>query len=512
MKRGFKKSLALLLAVFMTFGAVPFFAVGMIASAEAKYTLKSISITPDTVGVDKVFSVGDTKELQVSGAYQNDANPDDIMSKSIDAGTLTWSTSDSTKVTVSSEGKITAVATTEKDEPVIITALEKVSMKMAECAVTVTKAPVPVKTIMWTGDWATATDMAFLAGKTYSFKDTYVLIPEKPDDPSVTLTCTPETALAIDNENQKFKVNPITTEKLVVTLTLTANGAADSCQPITKQITVYNDVPLKSIAWDYAVGTTGKTLFKYYESVSGIKTPAEYYYELYNPETKKTTYKYHTDPTYARDVCDITVATADKRIVTFDEETKRLIPVGNGEAKITISATTPKGVVKRHTIIAVVQDSPYTPVSSLAIGYDKSKTDSDATYDSASNTIELMYTHSIQLTATPNTGAKLDQKPIRLEMSDGRFVTIVPETKCTWKSSDESVATVDSKTGKVTVTGAGTATITVSVDDNGTVITKEVKIKGKMTWWEALVGVFMSLFSGKWNKIPVYFKALFAGI
>ena len=506
MKRGFKKSLALLLAAFMAFGAIPFFSFGMIASAANEL----VSIT---LSVDEEFTMvaGETKDLSVIATYTDGTTPS---SNFISASAVSWSSTDSNRVSIDSNGKLKAVAETKKDEPVTIKAFYQEGSKIvsAETKVTVTKAPVPVKTIMWTGDWATATDMAFLAGKTYSFKDTYVLIPEKPDDPSVTLTCTPETALAIDNENQKFKVNPITTEKLVVTLTLTANGAADSCQPITKQITVYNDVPLKSIAWDYAVGTTGKTLFKYYESVSGIKTPAEYYYELYNPETKKTTYKYHTDPTYARDVCDITVATADKRIVTFDEETKRLIPVGNGEAKITISATTPKGVVKRHTIIAVVQDSPYTPVSSLAIGYDKSKTDSDATYDSASNTIELMYTHSIQLTATPNTGAKLDQKPIRLEMSDGRLVTIVPETKCTWKSSDESVATVDSKTGKVTVTGAGTATITVSVDDNGTVITKEVKIKGKMTWWEALAGVFMSLFSGKWNKIPVYFKALFAGI
>ena len=510
MKRGFKKSLALLLAVFMTFGAVPFFAVGLVTFAEDAnhpgYTLKSISITPEIVGVDDEFIVGDSKELQVSGAYQNDTDSDDIQSWAIAASSLEWSTSDSGRVTVSNDGIITAVAITKANEPVIITALDKTNVKIAECKVTVTKAPVYVDTILW--DW----DMtAVLAEKEYSFDNRYKLVPDKDkvDDASVTLTCAPESALQIDNENQKFKVNPITEDKLVITLTLTANGAGEKCQPATKQVTVYKDVPLTSIEWDYKVGSTGKSLFKYYETVSGLKQPAEYYYEYL--ENKETKYKYHTDPAYAKDLCEIKVTSADKRIVTFDEQTKRLIPVGNGEAQITITAKTPKGVTKSHTIIAVVQESPYTPVTSVAIGYDKDKTDSDADYDSASNTLKLMYTHSIQLTANVNSGAKLDHEPITLTMSDGRKVAIVSGCDHTWKSSDESVATVD-KDGKVTVTGAGTATITLTVNDNGKTITKEVKVQGKMVWWEALAGIFMSLFGGRWNKIPVYFKALFSSL
>jgi hypothetical protein len=470
----------------------------MIASA-ADPELVSITLS---VAEEITMVAGDKKSLSIVATYNNST------SKFIDASKIAWSSGDSSLVKIESDGTLVAVAPTKAGEPVSVKAFytENDKIVSAECKVTVTKAPVTVDSIAWNWDVT-----ALLAGtdKVYSFADLYKVIPDNADTKTATLTCAPETALQIDNVKKTFKVNPITTDKLVVTLTLTADGAGDKCQPAVKQVTVYNDVPLKSIAWDYAVGSTGKTLFKYYETISGLKQIAEYYYET--TDGKNTTYKYHTDPAYAIDLCEITVTSADKRIVTFDEVTKRLIPVGNGEARITITAKTPKGVTKSHTIIAVVQDSPYTPVTSVAIGYDKDKTDSDAEYDSASNTIKLMYTHSIQLTANLNAGAKLDQKAITLTMSDGRKVKTVADCEHTWKSSDESIATVD-QTGKVTVTGAGTATITLTVNDNGTKLTKEVKIKGTMSWWEALVGVFMSLFSGRWNKIPTYFKALFGGI
>ena len=495
MKRGFRKSLALLLAVFMAFGVAPFFAVGMIASA-ADPELVSITLS---VASEIEMVAGEQKTLSVVATYNNST------SKFIDADKVAFSSSDSKLVKIESDGTLNALAPTEEGKPVSVKAFYSENEKtvFAETKVTVTKAPIYVDSIAWNWDVT-----ALLAGtdKVYSFADLYKVVPDNADDKTAKLTCTPESALQIDNEEKTFKVNPITTDKLVVTLTLTPNKGSDKCQPATKQVTLYNDVPLKSIEWDYKVGSTGKSLFKYYETVSGIQQVAEYYYEL--TDGKTTTRKFHTDPAYAVDLCDITVKSEDKRIVTFDEVTKRLIPVGNGEAKITITAKTPKGVVKSHTIIAVVQDSPYTPVTSVAIGYDKNNTDSDASYDAASNTLTLLYTHSIQLTANLNDKAKLDQKAISVTMSDGRKVTTVAECEHSWKSSDETVATVD-KNGKVTVTGAGTATITLTVNDNGTVLTKDVKVQGKMSWWEALVGILMSLFSGRWNKIPAYFKAMF---
>ncbi len=492
MKRGFKKSLALLLAMFLTFGAIPFCAIGMIASA-ADPTLVDLSISDDSITLQE----NETFPLTAIAFYSDNTH------KTLKTG-VRWSSENDTYVSVSSAGVVTAKKLTTTPVTVFANYTENGIAKEASCKVIVTKAPVPVTLIQWNWD---VTALLADTSKEYSFADKFKVYPDNADDKTATLTCAPEGALQIDNEKKTFKVNPISSDKLVVTLTLTANGASAQCQSAIKQITVYDDVPLTSVEWDYKVGSTGRSLFKFYESISGIPTPAEYYYEITNG--KETTRKYHTTPSSAVDLCEITVSSSDKRVIRFDEPTKRLIPVGNGEARITVTARTPKGVVKSHTIIAVVQDSPYTPVTTLGIGYDADNTDSDAEYDKDSNTIKLMYLHSIKLNGVPNQGAKLDQKAISLNMTDGRKLKIVDDVIVTWKSSDEDVATVD-KNGNVKVTGPGTATIKLTVEDNGEIFTKEVKIKGTITWWQALVGIIISFITGRWNRIPKFFSGLFS--
>lgn len=518
MKRGFQKSLALVLAMFMAFGAMPFFAVSLIAYA-GDPTLVSI-----TLSVDETLSMvaGEFKDLSVVATYS------DTTSKFIDAKVIAWSTSDSSLVEITSEGKLSAIAPTKEGKPVSIKAYytEGSVTVFSECKVTVIKAPVYVDTILW--NWSKS---AFLAGDDteYSFayvdkatdpeqfeNNLYKIIPDNADKTSATLKCTPEGALQIDNVKKTFKINPITTEKLVITLTLTADGASEKCNEATKQITVYDDVPITGVRWTYAKGSTNLSGFSYYEKKDGNVTSqvAVYYYRPTEAGDKKAPYKYETIPANDdfRDLLEWTVTSADKRVVIFDETTGRLIPVGNGQATITLTGKSPKGrIYKDEAVIVVVSNSPYTPITSVSIGYDAKNTDSDAEYDSKTNTIKLMNTHSIQFTANLNSGAKLDQKAISMMLDDGRKITIVKATECTWSSSDPSVATVD-ENGKVTVTGPGDAVITLSINDNGVTINKEINIHGTMPWWQALVSFFMCLFSGKWNKIPTYLKAFFVGL
>ena len=520
MKRGFQKSLALLLAVFMTFGAVPFFGVSMLASAEDIGSLKAISINPDSFDLE----VGKTKELQISGAYRNDTTGV-VTSKSVPASKVSWSTSNDKYATISSEGVVSAVAVPENGKPITIYITAFVSEDpsiYAQCAVKVVKAPIFVDTLEW--KWKKTTLLAG-DGEVYSFaynaekldENMYRIAPINADTKSATLTCTPVGALSIDNAAKTFTVNELdkNTEKLTVTLTLTADGAKEGKEVKDSiQITIVKDIPITGIKWNFKVGSTNKTGFSFYEKNDAGKPTdkiAVYYYKPTELGSKTAAFRYETIP--ANDIylelCDITVKSSDKRVVTFDDTTGRLIPVGNGEAKITVTAKTPKGKQFEDTVIAVVSNSKYTPITEIKFGYDEKNTSEDVTYDSKENTLSLMYNHEIQLTAAVGKeGASLKNESVVITLDDGRKVTYAKPCTYKWTSDDESIAKVD-QNGKVTVTGNGTTTIKLTVDDNGTAIVQQIKVKGGMTWWEVLVAVLMCIFSGRWNKIPTYLKALF---
>lgn len=499
MKTGFRKSLALLLAVFMAFGAAPFALGFAVFAADAQYTLKSISVAPKTA----TLAVGETLTLQVSGAYANVENPEDIISEAIQNTDVDWSSSNTAYATVSSDGVVTALAVCDE---VTIKAMDKNDGNIKNvCTIKVEKAPIYVESITW--NWAKT---ALLAGATYEIAaDNYIMIPDKPDNTEVELTCTPASALQIAADGKSFKVNPLPagTSQLVVTLTLTAKGAGKDCKPATKQMTILEDVPLTSVKWDYKVNSIGQTFFKYYDNDS-VGTVKNKNFHLY----KFTAYSGSSAlDASALSLCEVKITSSDNRVVKPDEKCQCFIPVGNGKADITVSVKTPKGVTKSHSITVFVQDSPYTPITVLGIGYDEKNTDSSASYDSATNTISLMYTHGIQLTAQMNEGATLEQKAITIDMEDGRKEKIVSECEYKWSTSNESVATV-SKDGKVTCVGVGNAVITLTVNDNGKEFIKTVNIKGGMSWWEALIGILLSIITFNFNKVPTYFKALFSSI
>ena len=468
--------------------------------------LTGMTVTPDSL---TLTNVGDTYQLHAVGTYKDEPAPYTVTKG------VTWGTSDDKIVKVSSTGLVEVVsvpASNASDVTVTITAVcEGADGKLvsAKCVITVPKKHIYVERLNL--DWAAT---ALVSELNYKFENvfTYTLyLSETPPadvevNRNVTLTCSPADALVIDNEKKTIQVLPISKDTLVVTLTLTAEDPSPNCKPVTMQVTIYKDVPLTGIKWDYKLGSTGKTRLAYYEKVNGINRIAEYYYEETVGTT--TTYKYNTTPAYARDVCEIKVKSSDTRVLRVDEKTNRLIPVGNGEAQLTITATTPKGVSKSDTIIVVVNDSPYNPITDVKIGYDE-KTATNASYNSESNTLSISYKQGITLKAllTP-TEAKLDQKDVYVTTTDNRKIKTVSATEYTWSSSNPEAISVNSK-GEVKVNKAGSAVITLTVNDNGVEFKKTVNVKGSMTTWQVVLAILISIFTLNWSKIPGYFSNLF---
>ncbi len=90
---------------------------------------------------------------------------------------------------------------------------------------------------------------------------------------------------------------------------------------------------------------------------------------------------------------------------------------------------------------------------------------------------------SIYIPSYPVTGIKVSQDTLMLTKKDETAqlsAEVVPSyadnTRVTWKSSDENVATVDEK-GKVTAVGNGTATITVTSVSGNYTATVAVTVK-----------------------------------
>lgn len=505
----FKKSLSLLLALIMAFGAIPFIAGGMIASAVLDQTKALSSIATSVTGEVKM-QVGDAKDITVYATLEDGTG--EFVSEGV-----TWASTDMTAVIVEG-GKLKALKATTA--PVTITAvfIHAGTPKTATFTVSVTEKPLEVNSISW--KWPNA---KVVAGLTYSFKDLYTLSPVNPSDKSVVLTCSPETAVQIDNEKQTFTVNPITAKTEEIQLTLTANGASALCTPAKLNVLVYADVPIEKVVWDYKLDANGKTQFLYYEKVNGIKEVAEYNYEYKSGDTM--VYKYHTVPEDLRALCTFTVESGNERVIKVDAATKRLIPVGNGEAVITITAKTPGGVKKTakmtvvvgyHSSYADTSEAPYTPIDgiNLNINKDKSASTAEVTTDATTKKVTKISAHfgsTIMMTATPTTKANvknvqptLSNKSVKLEIN-GVSTEVVKPCTYTWTSSDESVIKIDAKTGKATALSKGTATIKIVGEDNGVKFEESVKVECSVYWWEALVGILACIFTGRFSEIKRFF-------
>ena len=465
-------------------------------------TVDAISLSPKTATMK---TVGETLQLYVVGNFGGSLQP-------ISTG-VAYHSSNEEYIKISSSGLATVVKTPSPDASnVTVTITAYYGSAFDTCLVTI-----PARKIYVDRMTGSQLSNVLVSNLSYSFNSLFkyqTYLTETPPagvtvDQSTTLTCIPSDALVIDNVNKIIKVMPIVNETAVVKLVLTANNPGPNCKPLEFDMSIRRDVPLIGVYWDYKVGSTGKTLFNYYEKVNGINQIAEYYYQEtvgYN-----TTYKFHTDPEWARTVCTIKVTSSDKRVLKVDEATHRLIPCGNGETRLTITATTPptdaypRGISKTDTIIVVVQGAPYTPITGVKIGYEEKSVAAGTTYDSSSNTISIPYSNGITLKGlvTP-AEARLDQKDMFVTTSDGRKIQIVQAPEVTWRSKDTSIATINAKGEIKFAKPRKTTTIVLTVIDNGVEFTSEVNVKQTMSTIQIIIAIIICIITFRWGKIGDY--------
>ena len=533
MKTRFQKSLSLLLAVILAFGAMPIIG-GMMAFAAKSLLSISISNCDDDGVLTGEHCVDDTMNLTATAVfYESDTGA--FTPKSLTEGVM-WASSDTDYVTIETGENGAAKVTFKKVYDAAAPGAKKLTIsavydfggeiKTAICAIKkIDAAKIHVNKVYWEKD-KVVTDLFennsdCMGEQVYSFEllKQYVVEPANATDPSVTLTCAPAGALTIDNEKQCFTVNKVTEQGATVTLTLTSKDNASATDTITCKVWDPDTINISSVAWTYLDNGYG-TLFTYFDKSSAYKDVAEYYYAGAKCEATSG-YKYEVKPATIQSVCKIEVTSDNKRVIAVDEETNRLIPLGNGVANVKILATAPNGTTAAKTIVVNVGKnsegkgaSPYTPITEIkSFNYDAKKSSSDGIdYDSASKTLTLNYNRYISLYPVLNDGAKIDHDEIKVDMHDTRgVVRKINKAEATWSSSDESIAVVD-QDGKVTAKGNGTATIMMTIVDNGVEIKAEQKINCKMNALEALAAFFMSLFTGQFSRAFGYLGAVFSGL
>ena len=146
-------------------------------------------------------------------------------------------------------------------------------------------------------------------------------------------------------------------------------------------------------------------------------------------------------PSYA-DNKNVTWKSGDEKIATVDKNGK-VTAVGNGTT----------------TITATTVDGNYTATVTVTVNIPEEKPEID----------------KVTLAAGKETLTKIGettQIDVKLEPANAK------DQKLTWKSSDESVATVD-ENGKVTAVGNGTATITVTTEDGKHTATTTITVKAE---------------------------------
>jgi hypothetical protein len=497
------KSLALLLAMLMT---MSMFGVG--ASA-VDPTLVSISIGADELEIQK----GQTRQLSATAVYS------DYSTKTI-TDLARWASDNTEYVTVSSKGLVSALKITNEPVTIYATYTENGVTKEATCDIKVVRAPIHVDKISWT--WS-ANSLYAGTSKEYSFdysSRVYSILPDNADIKTATLECVPAYALQIDNEKKTFKVNPLEDrETLAVTLTLTADGAGAQCLPVSKTMTIYRDIPITGVSWDFVNGTR-TPWYSYYDKTYTSQV-AEYYFmptEMGNPAAE---YKFKVLPQQLNaslksiiELCDVTFTSSDKRVIFFDEITGRLIPVGNGTADLTITVVTPKGKVFKDVVTAGVYGSPYTPITSVEIVPSDDANKCEVGKDETPK-VSLMYEKDLTLKTKMNDGATFDNKTIDIMVNDGRILKTAKKCDVKWTCDNEDLLEVSTnKDGTATIKakGAGDATVKLTINDSGEKIVKEVRVHTWMSWWEALVGFLGALFTFHWGQVPMFFKSMFTSI
>ncbi len=478
MVKGFKKTLSFVLALIFAFGAMPMIA-GVFAFAAAT-DFESISIS----SASAPLYVGHTRQLTLSGAYIVDG----VAKSEAITENVSWSSSDTSVLTVSDSGLVSAIALHNgKTTKVTVKAFYKNPVAgntlEASTVISVTVAPVYVASVAWKFTNAAGEKInAVLSGNEYSFKDKYTVLPSTATNKDVVVTCEPALALEIVNKNQTFKVNDKIGDGGVV-LTIKSTDGTEVSDTMTLKVYNAEDVRPTAVRWTWeGRETSGITKLNYYEPNTN-KVIAKYPYEYKEGDVTIREYKY--TPAYANDaaVKSVEFKSSDNRVVTFDESKKLLVPKGNGYAEITITVTNDIGEEFSDKMGVVVTGAPYTP----ATGVEMTSKDKDGKFTFVKE-YSLYYTDTIEF------GFNLkDDKRFSTDVAATFYDAkgeLLPGCEVTWTSSDDNVITIDEK-GKATCTGSGTATITLTITDNGEEYTATCKINAKIRWWQWILKIIL---------------------
>ncbi|MBQ3151666.1 MAG: Ig-like domain-containing protein [Clostridia bacterium] len=478
MVKGFKKVLSLAFALLFAFGAMPI--AGVVAFAEgAAINFDTITVSPASVNLD----VGETKQLAASGAYlDKDGKP---VANPITDG-IAWSSADTSVVSVSNTGLITAEALPEEvdSKTVVVSAYytnPNGTAIVATCEVTVERADVLITSIKWDlkGEDGKALT-TLIEGDTYSFKDMYKILPSKATNKTVEVTCEPENALEIDIKEQKFIVNDKIDDG-IVRLTIKTKDGSKLSNTVTLQVYDADDLRIKSVRWTWAGReTTGICKLDYYKNIV-TKEVANYYYE--KEEDGEIVRKYKLSPEYAiaANAVKIEFRSSDKRVAYFDETTKRLVPKGNGYTEITIIVTNDKNEVYTDKMGIVVAGAPYTP----AVGVEMTSKDDDGGFTFVKK-ITKYYTETVQF----GYNLKASDYKLSADVAPNLFDKkgeLLPHCNVRWYSTNEKVVVIDEKTGLATCKDSGSAEIVLEIEDNGMTYEARCEFVGKIRWWQWLI-------------------------
>ena len=171
----------------------------------------------------------------------------------------------------------------------------------------------------------------------------------------------------------------------------------------------------------------------------------------------------------------VTGISLDKTSLTLDEGDSEtlivtVVPVNATNKKITWESSD-------NTVVTIGGDGKVT-------AHNAGSATITVTIDDSNKTANCNVTVKAKITTV--TGVSLDKTSMSLvEGNSGTLIAIIAPVnatnkKVTWKSSDDTIATVDSD-GKVTAVKAGSATITATTDDGGKTATCTVKVFDAMS-------------------------------
>lgn len=280
-----------------------FAAAGLMAAACEQAETEDQTVAVESVSLDEAISEGITI---TEGETYEIANFVTVLPENATDKTVTYSSSDTKKATVSEEGVITAVA--EGTADITVTAGDKT----ATFTVTVKPKPagtVPVESI--TLDESIAEGATLETGKTLDISSLITVLPENATDKSVKYSSSAEEYATVSDAG-------VITAVAAGEATITVTSASDAKVSASFKLTVTAAEPAGNIT-GITVSEEGKAL-TYTSEVRGTTDLAQYI---------TTTPAEHTD--------GLTYSSSDEKVATVSEDGKLTI-VAAGIATITVAA------------------------------------------------------------------------------------------------------------------------------------------------------------------------------